>query len=526
MKGGVAAMIDAARVDRRARRPRRAAASSSPASPTRSTRASAPTRSCATGGPTRPSSPSRPTSRIGVAHKGFAWRRGRDARRGRARQPAGRRARRDLPHGPRARRRSRQLDRDLQRGPAAPSPRPGLAARVDDRRRARVEHATPIAACCRYERRTLPGEPPTAPLRRSRRRPRRASAARDPEFAGDARVRVRARAVRDRRARRDLPQALLGQLRAAAGRTAEFVGRVVLDRRADPRRRRAFPTRRLRARRRRACTRTEEYVTRRRGDRLPRRAGRTSARRFLRVKPRSRRPHRRAGGLLARSPQDPLQHEPDVGGALAEAAHEVREPLAAERHVDAHAVAVGARSAVCRSRRMPYSIWNSKRSFAMPCSAANALRVRRSSPVVRGDGRVVALAAAASSSCARRRRRPRPWPGSATSRGSLYAPFTSRTRAPSAFTRARSVSLRCSADCSTMPHVAVAQVPHRLEDVERDVDVRRVLHVDAHEEVVLLRGVEDAAQVVDRVRPVEVEAELRQLERDVALDAGLRRSPR
>ena len=50
--------------------------------------------------------------------------------------------------------------------------------------------------------------------------------------------------------------------------------------------------------------------------------------------------------------------------------------------------------------------------------------------------------------------------------------------------------------------------------------VRRVLHVDADEELVRRRGVENAAQVVDAGRAVDVEAELRELERDVAADAG------
>ena len=37
---------------------------------------------------------------------------------------------------------------------------------------------------------------------------------------------------------------------------------------------------------------------------------------------------------------DAAQHEPDVRGSLAEASHEVREPLPPERHVDPHAVAL------------------------------------------------------------------------------------------------------------------------------------------------------------------------------------------
>ena len=48
----------------------------------------------------------------------------------------------------------------------------------------------------------------------------------------------------------------------------------------------------------------------------------------------------------------------------------------------------------------------------------------------------------------------------------------------------------------------------------------RALHVDADEELVPRRRVEDAAQVVHTGRAVDGQAELRQLERDVALDAG------
>ena len=66
----------------------------------------------------------------------------------------------------------------------------------------------------------------------------------------------------------------------------------------------------------------------------------------------------------------------------------------------------------------------------------------------------------------------------------------------------------------------MALPPQRVEDVERRVGVRRVLHVDAHEEPVRIGRLEDAAHVVDRGGPVDVEPELRQLQRDVALDAG------
>src|SRR5215207_68756 len=45
--------------------------------------------------------------------------------------------------------------------------------------------------------------------------------------------------------------------------------------------------------------------------------------------------------VLAALPKYAAQHERDVGGTLAEAAHEIGKPLPPERHVDAHAVALG-----------------------------------------------------------------------------------------------------------------------------------------------------------------------------------------
>jgi hypothetical protein len=68
--------------------------------------------------------------------------------------------------------------------------------------------------------------------------------------------------------------------------------------------------------------------------------------------------------------------------------------------------------------------------------------------------------------------------------------------------------------------VVVAEFPYGLEDVERRVGVGRAFHVDAHEKIALRRRCEDLAQVVDADRAIDVEPELRQLERQVALDAG------
>ena len=66
----------------------------------------------------------------------------------------------------------------------------------------------------------------------------------------------------------------------------------------------------------------------------------------------------------------------------------------------------------------------------------------------------------------------------------------------------------------------VALLPERLEDLERHFGVRRALHVDADEEA-RRRPLENPAQVVDRAGAVDVEAELGELQREVAADAGL-----
>jgi hypothetical protein len=67
-------------------------------------------------------------------------------------------------------------------------------------------------------------------------------------------------------------------------------------------------------------------------------------------------------------------------------------------------------------------------------------------------------------------------------------------------------------------------LPQRLEDREGGVDVRRVLHVDAHEELIGLGAGEDPPEVVDAGGAVDAQPQLSELDRDVALDAG-RRDP-
>ena len=94
-----------------------------------------------------------------------------------------------------------------------------------------------------------------------------------------------------------------------------------------------------------------------------------------------------------------------------------------------------------------------------------------------------------------------------------------RVDAPQIAFAATQIRLQHDAD------LPVALLPERLEDLERDVGVARALHVDPHEKTGRLGELENLAQVVDRARAIDVEAELRQLQRDVALDARLDDGP-
>ena len=58
----------------------------------------------------------------------------------------------------------------------------------------------------------------------------------------------------------------------------------------------------------------------------------------------------------------------------------------------------------------------------------------------------------------------------------------------------------------------VLLLPQRLEDFERDLGVRRVLHVDPHEKTGRLGAVEHFSQIVDGAGLVDVEAELSQFQ--------------
>ena len=68
--------------------------------------------------------------------------------------------------------------------------------------------------------------------------------------------------------------------------------------------------------------------------------------------------------------------------------------------------------------------------------------------------------------------------------------------------------------------VAQALVPDGLEDPERGLDGRRALHVDADEPVPRGGRGQNPAQVVRAQRAVELQADLRELHRDLAGQAG------
>ena len=64
------------------------------------------------------------------------------------------------------------------------------------------------------------------------------------------------------------------------------------------------------------------------------------------------------------------------------------------------------------------------------------------------------------------------------------------------------------------------EFPDGLEDLQRRIRVSRALHVDADEKATMFGGFQNLPQVVYAHRAVDVEAKLRQLERQVPLDAG------
>jgi hypothetical protein len=100
----------------------------------------------------------------------------------------------------------------------------------------------------------------------------------------------------------------------------------------------------------------------------------------------------------------------------------------------------------------------------------------------------------------------------ATSFGSRYA-RPERVHAFEVGRRASQIGLQDDADR------VVPVAPQGFEDSQRDVRVGGALHVDANEESGRVGAREDLAQVVGGARFVHVEPELRELERQVALDA-------
>src|SRR5512140_3116151 len=85
--------------------------------------------------------------------------------------------------------------------------------------------------------------------------------------------------------------------------------------------------------------------------------------------------------------EDPAQHETDVGRAFAEPAHEVREPLGSEGHVDAERVAFGGKRRVQVAPDPVEHLELERRPRDLPLLGE---RFRRGDHrgVVRGDGRI------------------------------------------------------------------------------------------------------------------------------------------
>src|SRR3954470_1264510 len=100
--------------------------------------------------------------------------------------------------------------------------------------------------------------------------------------------------------------------------------------------------------------------------------------------------------------------------------------------------------------------------------------------------------------------------------GSLYEAYAGTQRIHPRRVRFAARQARLEHDT----RVAVTLLPHRLEHVERHRGERRVLHVDANEEVPGARRVENPAQVVDARGAIDRQTELCELEGDVPLDTG------
>ena len=218
--------------------------------------------------------------------------------------------------------------------------------------------------------------------------------------------------------------------------------------------------------------------------------------------------------------QNPLQHEPDVGRPLAEPPHEVREPLLAERHVDPHPVALGAERGlqIAPNPVEHLELVAIRGDGALPRVGLDGVdhllvvgreggkRVVVEQPMRQRDVGVVHVAHPLIGDTRR------------LAIGALHQPHAraERVQPVDVGGAARQTGLDHGAD------VAMAQPPHGLEHAQRRLGVGRVLHVDADEEPVAGGRLEDAPQVVGGGRPVDVQTQLGELQREVALHARAR----
>ncbi len=212
------------------------------------------------------------------------------------------------------------------------------------------------------------------------------------------------------------------------------------------------------------------------------------------------------------------EYRRDVCRPLAQAAHEVGKPLPSERNVDAHAVTLRderglqiAAHAVQQLEFVPF------RAYA-PCGRPLLCEPVHGG-IVRGKGGVVALIEHHP-----HQRRVRRIHIRLVLVRDVLGFFVSALDEANARSKRQDVfEILLRAKQRRLQHdanLAMTLLPQCFEDIERHLRIRRALHVDADEEPRRIRPGEDLPDVVHRARAIDVEAELRQLERDVPADAG------